>query len=67
MIDIQLLRVEAARMTAQVLQGSGADPERTTILFWHFMGMMIPQQVHPAEPPAANRPNLTPIDGGKKD
>ncbi len=36
MIDPQAVRVEAARMTAQVLAGSGADIKTVLTMMWSF-------------------------------
>lgn len=41
----QSTRIDAARLTAQVLAGSGADPQRVSALFWVFVAMMSPTMI----------------------
>jgi len=52
--QFQAVRIEAARMTAQVLAGSGAEPERAAKLFWFFVAVMMPMQSHVPNEKSAN-------------
>ena len=73
MFDQDILRVEAARMAAQVLAGSGADPQRSLALFYAFFAALSVPITLGTEGAAQDNqsarphPHLTPIDGGKKD
>jgi hypothetical protein len=64
----QDVRVDAARLAAQVLAGSGADVHRVSTLFWAFVMMMSPQPIVPvtvATPGANNVLAFAPAPGDK--